>query len=353
MTICTIKYIEIWGILFMLMCLGACPDLLAGQPDANEPEDFFEMSLEELMSIEIYDVSPLDIHHHTKGEFMLGYSASFMKMKGNRDGTSHVSTSEILSDFMVAPTKMIMNMQMFEAMYAPTDKMTIMTMIPYVNKSMDHVNRMGIKFKTKSEGIGDLRASALYSIYETKRHEVYISGGLSFPTGSISKRGDTPSGRPRLPYPMQLGSGTYDLLPAIVYWGINEPWAWGAHLGGTVRLGRNKHHYRLGDEFNGTLWLTRQLSDQLSAYLRLDSMVWDDIHGADSTLSPTMVPTADPYRQGGKRTDIGLGINLLGSKGSGERHKLSVEYRIPLYQSLHGPQLETDGILAVTWQKTF
>ncbi len=247
-----------------------------------------------------------------------------------------------------------MNMQMFNMMYAPTDKTTLMTMIPYVSKTMTHVNRSGVKFKTRSEGPGDLKASVLHSIYETEKHLIYVSGGVSFPTGSISKRDTTPTGRSRLPYPMQLGSGTFDLLPGVAYLGTDEKrWFWGVRLGGSIRLGENKHDYRLGDEYKGTIWLTRQHSDIVSTHVLLDSMLWDDIHGADSSLSPTMFPTADPHRRGGKRTDIGFGVNLFGTKGIAKDHRLSVELRIPLYQSLHGPQLETDWILTAGWQFEF
>ncbi len=328
--------------------------LLAAGEQSDKPLDLFEMTLEQLMMVEIGEVNPMGIYHtHEKGEFMVGYSASFIDSKGNRSGTSHVSTSQVLQDFMVAPTKITTSIQMFELMYTPTDKTTIMTTLPYIRKSMDHINRSGVKFDIESQGPGDLRSSILHSIYQNGNHLIYVSGGLSFPTGSVSKRDTTPTGRGRLSYPMQLGSGTWDLLPGVAYLGKNEKWSWGAHLGGVIRLGRNTHRYRLGDEFKSTIWLTRNLSDQLSTRVRIDSMIWDDIHGADPALNPLTAPTEDPDLRGGDRTDIGFGINLLGKKGAAEGHRLSVEYRIPLYQSLHGPQLETDWILSVGWQILF
>jgi len=344
-----------FAFIFMLLnLLSLTTQTFAEHHDASKVEEFLEMDLSQLMSVELGDLNPMGVHHtHDKGEFMVAYSSSFMKMGGNRDGSSGVHSSEVLRDFMVAPTEMTMTMQMFGIMYAPTDKTTIMTMIPYTNKSMKHINRMGVKFKTRSEGPGDLKTSVLYSIHKTEQHLAYISGGLSFPTGSISKRDTTPTGRGRLLYPMQLGSGTFDLLPAIAYMGRNEKWNWGAHLGGVIRSGENQHDYRLGDEYKGTVWLTREFSDQLSTHVRLDSMIWDDIRGADSALNPAMVPTADPHRRGGKRTDIGFGVNLLGTEGAAENHRLSVEFRIPVYQWLRGPQLETDWTLSVGWQKIF
>jgi outer membrane receptor protein involved in Fe transport len=56
----TIKYIRIREIVLTLMCvilLGVGPDLFASQQDANESEDFFDMSIEELMKVEVVSAS--------------------------------------------------------------------------------------------------------------------------------------------------------------------------------------------------------------------------------------------------------------------------------------------------------
>lgn len=319
-----------------------------------ESRDLLDMSLDELLKVEISELNPMNIHHiHDKGESMIGYSFSFIKMAGNRDGRSHISAGEVLGNFMVSPTEMTVRMHMLELMYVPTDKTTVMIMLPYILKTMKHVNRSGVEFRTRSEGPGDLKTSVMYSIRKNKHYEIYISGGIGFPTGSVNREDSTPTGRARLSYPMQIGSGTYDLLPGMAYLATSKKWSWGLHIGGVIRTGKNVHHYRLGDEYKGTMWLTRNFSEQLSTHVRLDSKIWDNIHNKDHSLSPTMVPTADPHLRGGKRTDIGFGINLLGTRGATNGHRLSVEYRIPLYQSLDGPQLETDWILSVGWQKVF
>ena len=100
--------------------------VFAGHQHAEDEGGFLEMDLEQLMSVELGDLSPMGIHHtHDKGESMFGYSFSFMKMNGNRDGTSNVGKNKVLDDFMVTPTEMTMNMHMFGAMYAPTDTTTV------------------------------------------------------------------------------------------------------------------------------------------------------------------------------------------------------------------------------------
>ena len=91
----------------------------------------------------------------------------------------------------------------------------------------------------------------------------------------------------------------------------------------------------------------------MSTLIRVDGKIWDDIHGSDSGLNPAMVPTADPHRHGGERIDIGLGINLLGREGFFAWQKLSVEIATPVYQSLDGPQLETDWSIRMGWSMEF
>ena len=170
----------------------------------------------------------MGIHHaHRKGDWMIVISGMFMEMEGNRDQTSRVSTADVLKDFMVAPTEMSMSMQMAGLMYGVSDKFTTMAMLGYIRKEMDHENRMGLEFTTRSEGVGDLKTSGLYTIYEREGHHVHVTGGMSFPTGSINNRDDTPMGRVRLPYPMQLGSGTYDLLGGVTYRIEKQGWDWG------------------------------------------------------------------------------------------------------------------------------
>ena len=62
-----------------------------------------------------------------------------MRMDGNRDGTRDVSTAEVLSQYPVAPLSMDVDMLMAGLMYGISDDISVMAMIPYVWKSMDHV----------------------------------------------------------------------------------------------------------------------------------------------------------------------------------------------------------------------
>ena len=154
----------------------------------------------------------------------------------------------------------------------------------------------------------------------------------------------------QLPYPMQLGSGTVDLMPGVTVVGEAGDWSWGAQTIVTLRLGENDRDYTLGNRIDGTAWIGRALGDSFTATLRLAGADWGSIDGADGALNPNMVPTADPDRRAGNRFDALLGIDW--TPGGSYRHRLGVELGVPFHQRLDGPQLETDTTLTVGWQYT-
>lgn len=290
-------------------------------------------------------------HVHGAGEFMLSYRFMYMEMDGNRDGTSGVSANQVFRrGYMVAPTSMSMEMHMVGAMYAPTDALTLMAMLPHTRLSMDHVTRMGGRFTTESDGIGDFKLGALLAVLRSETHHIHLNLGVTAPTGSIDERDVTPMGPDqKLPYPMQLGSGTFDLLPGVTYLGQAGPWSWGAQLGGTIRMGTNDEGYSLGNRARATLWGAFRWTAFVSTSLRLDGQAWGDIDGADRDLNPSVVPTADPALRAGERIDLLFGVSL-GGHGALEHHRLSVEAGLPVYQYLDGPQLETDFLVTAGYQ---
>jgi len=290
-------------------------------------------------------------HTHQAGEWMFSYRYMFMEMDGNRDGASGMGRKDVLAEFMVAPEEMTMEMHMLGAMYAPTDDITVMVMVPYIRLSMDHVNRMGVEFTTRAQGIGDIKAACLYVLHRRGMQQVHLNAGISFPTGSIDEKDDTPAGKDsKLPYPMQLGSGAYDFMPGITYVGHGQDLAWGAQAVGTIRSGRNGEGYALGDRLSVTAWCSRDWSESLSASVRLDGRFRENIDGDDDDLNPLIVPTADPDLRSGQRLDFALGLSINGSEGWTKGHRLAIEYAVPVYQYLDGPQLETDWTLIAGWQ---
>ncbi|MGB0513911.1 MAG: transporter [Wenzhouxiangellaceae bacterium] len=322
-------------------------------------------------------ISVMGEHLHKKGEWMVSYRYMHMDMAGNRSGTDSISPDEIATTvpnrffgrpgqpptLRVVPTDMTMDMHMFGLMYAPSDQVTLMFMGNYIEKEMDHItfaggmgtNRLGT-FTTKSSGFGDTSASALIRLWTEGRHVVHATAGVSAPTGSNTERdriltpmGMTPS--PRLPYPMQLGSGSWSSIIGLTHNWYGDRWSYGSQWRSLIRLHENDEDYTLGDEHRLTTWAAYRLAPRVSASLRLEGLRRGNIDGIDPNIVAP-VQTADPNNQGIKRLDVGLGLNFAAS-GSLAGHRLAVEWLTPVYQDLDGPQLETDWILTLGWQYAF
>ncbi len=316
-------------------------------------------------------------HRHDAGEFMFSYRFMRMGMDGNQIGTSDVTPAQIATTvpnrffglpmqpptLRIVPTEMTMDMHMFGAMYAPNNRVTLMAMVPYVSKTMDHLTFAGPAgaatlggFRTKTEGIGDVRVSALVGIWEGESGSLHANLGVSLPTGSTSETDDilTPMGmRPtvRLPYPMQLGSGTFDLLPGITYYGRTGNVGYGAQLSGVFRTG-NSNGYALGDEIKANIWGSYQPAPWISLSGRIEASTLDHVSGLDPLIRGP-VQTADPLNHGGDIVMTYIGANVIIQKGSLRGHRFAVEAGMPVHQDLNGPQMERDWTVTAGWQKAF
>lgn len=336
---------------------GSTREQPVSPPAAPADPSFLDMELTDLLRVGVLDIDVLGVHTHLAGQWMFGYKVMPMRMEGSRQGTTRITTADVLREFPVAPTAMASEMHMFEAMFAPSDALTLMAMVPYQRLSMTHLTRSGREFSTESAGVGDLAVTALYSAVGHVRrdaHRLVARGGLSFPTGSIDQRGDTPMGRQqKLPYPMQLGSGTYDALPGISYFGQSGGWAWEAEAGGIVRLGTNAAGYRLGHQVDAAVSVTRRATRWLAPSVQLGMVSWGRVRGADPELNPMMAPTADPARRGGTRMTMSVGVDVYLGGGDLEGTRFGLLIGVPVMQSLDGPQLQGRWHLTAGWNWTF
>lgn len=310
-------------------------------------------------------------HFHKQGEWMFSYRYMRMQMEDNRDGTDSLSPTEIATTIpkhifgnpmqpptlRVVPTEMTMEMHMLGVMYAPTDSLTLMAMVNYIRKDMDHTTFMGPQgdtvlgsFSTRTSGLGDTTLGALIRLSDKPSSRWHATLGVSLPTGDIEESDAilTPMNTrpsPRLPYPMQLGSGTYDLIAGLTYAGSRAGWGWGSQWRSVVRTGENDEDYTLGDEHGLSGWLSYQLNDRFSTSFRLTYLDRGNIDGRDPVIAAP-VQTADPDRHGLKRLEGSLGLNVVLPK----EHRVALELNKPLRQDLDGPQLKTDWSLTLGWQ---
>ncbi|MEM7661355.1 MAG: transporter [Pseudomonadota bacterium] len=329
------------------------------------------------------DHAPIGVmadHRHEKGEVMLSYRYMRMEMDGSRIGTNSVTPEEIVTTvpnvffgtpdqpptLRVVPTNMTMEMHMFGGMYGVTDRLTLMGMTSYVRNEMDHITFMGPmgttelgNFTTVSDGIGDTIIGAIYGLDNGKKahRQINLNFAVSIPTGKIGQEDDvlTPMGTTptlRLPYPMQIGSGTFDLKPGLTARDRFGDISIGGQIMGTFRIGDNSSDYSRGNIGELTTWVAYEPRPWVSLSGRLLGRTVGRVDGFDPQIVAP-VQTANPDFQGGETLEALFGVNLLGQTGVVRGHRLAFEFGFPLVRDLNGPQLETDYMFTLGWQKAF
>lgn len=323
-------------------------------------------------------VSIMGDHMHSEGDWMISYRLMGMHMNGNRSKNNSLNDNEIAgvvanrffgaamqpSTLRIIPQEMDMDMHMLGAMYAPKDWLTLMLMSNYIEKEMtlttysmaDASVSLG-NFTTKTSGWGDTKITSLVRLFENKKHHIHLHAGVSLPTGSLDNEGtilapNNTNMRMRLPYSMQLGTGTYDLLPGITYTGAAGQYRWGTQYQGEIRLDDNHEDYTFGDKHTLNTWASYSWSEKLSTSIRLGLEYESKIDGIDSQIIGP-VQTADPSNYGGKRADIGLGLKFTPNFGAHAAHDFNFEIALPVYQNLNGPQMERDYTLTAGYSIAF
>ncbi len=286
-------------------------------------------------------------HLHHKGGIMANLKYMNMTMSGTRSGNASIDAEGVLSDYMVAPEKMNMDMYMLGVMYAPSGNLTLMLMQNFMSKKMGLVNRMGNEFQTEAKGFGDLKFSLLYNLIAKENHSVHLNSGVSFPMGKTDVHDDTPMATDaKLPYAMQLGSGTYDFLICATYKGNTDNTSWGIQQRNTLRSGQNSQGYRFGNQYEINAWGAIKALDWMSLSVRVNGSVEGDLIGVDSELNPMMVPSANPNNYGNQKFNAYVGANFSFSQQSIlKRLKFGIEYGIPVYQQYNGIQMNEKSTL--------
>ena len=299
-------------------------------------------------------------HEHKAGEMMLAYRFMTMDMLGLQSGTRSIETADVLKDFMMAPTVMDMRKHMFGVMFAPHDKVTFMGMTSYQQRSMEmegahhpatgrHDHPVGVH-EMSSAGIGDVKLDSLLTIWQ--RHNITIIGnlGVSFPTGSIAQQADDGS---ILPYPMQLGSGSFGARPGLTVFGTHGNWSYGGQLRGTFPLNTNVSEYRDGNTLTATTWGARRVNNWISLSARLLFSHKGSIKGNHPDLDLNRSPSHRSDFQGFKLLDLALSSNLIVPAGTLAGQRLAIEFMVPVYQNLTGTQLKNTWKLILGWQYAF
>ena len=287
-------------------------------------------------------------HLHTKGGLMLSLRYMNMAMEGNKSGTDDIDDTSIYNNFMVAPQDMTMNMYMLGVMYAPSDKLTVMLMQSIVKKDMDLTARMMMNgmpmlrdFSTSSSGLGDLKLGALLGIFNNHKISFHLNGSLNIPIGAIENRDDTPMMNDvKLPYAMQLGSGTFDVTLGATFKNNRTTTSWGTQFLSTLRIGKNSEDYRFGNVHQLNIWGAYKITTNISLSARVLGTSEGKLKGVDSDLSPMMVTTANTNNYGSDKIKSFVGINVSFPETSSLKDfRFGIEVGTPIYEDYNGIQM--------------
>ncbi|PCH99618.1 MAG: alpha-amylase [Alphaproteobacteria bacterium] len=356
----------------ILLTTVAAATLISATSTMAQDHSTMNMSVGHHSDHESVSLAPIGVtgdHLHAKGDWMIGYSFMNMEMKGNRNGlTDDLTPEEVITfnnphagpaNLRVVPTEMTMKMHMLGGMYGLTDDLTLMVMATVHDNSMNHTTfnmpgtaRIGT-FTTNSTGLGDTQVAGMFSILDDENHTLNGRIGVSLPTGSIDEVDDvlTPMNTTptlRLPYAMQLGSGTYDFMPGLTYTYGHGDWSFGSAYGGRIHMGRNNEGYTRGDWHELNSWVGYKASETLGFSANIKGKTEEMIKGQDTDITAP-VQTADPENYGGQKIHLGLnaGYKFL------EENTVKASFFVPVYQNLNGPQLEDDYSFAVRFERNF
>jgi hypothetical protein len=347
--------------------------LAVGRAQAQSPPGTLtQLSLSELLK--------LDLGDEPERRWRLGYRYHTVRFDGYRIGTEQVSIDRLLFrpgmtrgplNYPVVPTTVAQSAHLVDVGFHIDQRWSIDGTVPLVRQRTDHVSSVpGFEaFTIDTGGLGDIAVSVSHRQASPAGSIVMWTAGISLPTGSVEQRGETPRGNGViLPYTMQLGSGTADLLLGGSYATRHLPKlgglrlvGWGAEASARMRGGRNDRNYRLGHQLAWEGWLRFQPYREVRTSVGLAGTWAGRISGGDEALIvpgpfPFVAPVADPAAYGGRKSSLRVSAELPWealADAARARAALTVTLDRCLFISLNGPQPAERWRLAVGWNVSF
>ena len=275
------------------------------------------------------------------------------KFRGTNFGTLPILADDVLDFFTVAPLALDKQTAELDLRIGLFGWVTLQGSMPVTKAEM--LNTTGaVLYQTSSETYGDVSIRGLFSLLEMDEYRLSLTLGGTIPTGKLKKSGQGVSGAGEiLPYAMQGGSGTFDVLAGLTFLNQNEVASVGAQGDAVIRVMDNRRGYRLGNEYSFTAWGAYNLSDWVAVSMRGLYETWDDVSGSDPGTDGTSDPSANSFAQGGERFQIPFGISFFLREGPAAGHRLLFEWYYIVHQDLNGPQLAAESGLVISWQTFF
>lgn len=307
------------------------------------------------------------------GKLVLSVIPQFANLSHTLKGTRQVSSEEVVATtpWFFNPKKKLRGVpqnaavatQTVSLAYGVTQDLAVFVTAGMSEKNLDFLTFKGAKGVTRrgmsytgTGALTDFTGAAVYRIYQDPIHRIQLNLGMSFPTGSNHNtftlmQADGTYLTSRAFYAMQLGTGTFDAMPGVVYAGRLDKWSWGLSYRGRFPLGANREGYRWGDlhEFNG--WAGYTWLPGLTTTFRVNASLQGPIRGYDPLIRGK-AQAANPNFYGGERVELFGGATISGKFVGFENVTLALEAGLPVYQNLNGPQLSKNwqAGMALRWK---
>lgn len=289
-------------------------------------------------------ISLMGSHMSHKGQWMATVRNMDMRMSGIYQNSDLIGLSDVHKSFMMAPLSMKNSMKMIGFM-KPSSDHTWMLMVNHHDKEMLMQNRMGMRSKMVAKGMGDMALSYNKGVVTNARRKSFWTLGLSIPTGDTDKLDNNM----KLPYGMQLGSGTWDLKPSFTNTSFSDNHSFGYRVSSILRNGDNDENYSLGNRYEADIWYAMNRTKRFSPSLRLNYVDQKGIDGMDSALNMMMSPMMVGSNYAYKRLSLAVGFNAIVD----ESGTISVEYQLPLHQDIDGIALGLDSMVVIAYKHLF
>ncbi len=344
-----------------IACVGLFASLAqsavaAEEPAPPEPQKPNPLRLSRPLD-QASDFAPVGVlldHTHAKGDWTFLFRYAQVDKRNLLTGSAPISVGQVSATcyqpdpkYCQVPISSSRSTYTMGAMYAPRDRFTFALLLPVVTNHLEQWTSGGPQV-TDTSGIGDAKLLFLIPFVQKGDEQTQFNFGISFPTGSIQQVDDTGQ---RLPYTMQLGSGSWDAIWGVTYTGEQSVISWGGQFEGQYRISSNSIGYRLGTVYQASAWVSGGITDWVSVSARFAWTRQGNIHGVDPTLDKTLTPLNDNMLQGGTTLQVGPGLNVLLPFAGGQR--LAVELVLPVFEDLDGPQLSSEMTLIAGWQWLF
>lgn len=293
-------------------------------------------------------------HLHRQGEWMLGYRLQRTDYSSLYRGSKKSDAMALsMAGYSVMPSKMRMEMQMLDIMYGWSNNLTLILMpqTMQMDMIMTAIDGGHGGHEHSVSGVGDTIFGGLVRLADNQGYRLHATLAASAPTGSVAEKNADGS---FMPYGMQLGTGTWDLLPSLTYSSAREQLSWGAQLSARLPLEeKNESGYQVGEKFSVTAWSAYRVVDWASVSLRLDYSKEGDINGHYNGPHNHSSPAELQPNYGGELINAAVGANFVVQGGVFAGVRLGVEWVSSLSADYNGFQLAQDDGLNMSLSYSF